>query len=259
MIKFDRYRSKKTGFQSGWWERVNDETQEHFDIWENFDKNPASADEVQLDASQDIDNIIDNTRVPWVRIHDINVPWGDIKREAYHLMETECFTDHRASGSGGWMSLCMHGMSSVHTNCPEDYNMPDRAERDLSGWTDISKFAPLTKEWMQDEMLYDKFTRVRFMLLLPGGYIAPHADVDRIPGLGATNVAINNPDKCNLVMEEYGTMPFEPGTVFKINTGYRHAVWNRSDEPRVHMIFDGDQGVEFKKKVNENYAKMFNV
>ena len=93
MMKFDRYRSRKTGFQSSWWERVNDETREHFDIWENFEKNPALADEVQLDALEDIDYIIDNTKVPWVRLHDINVPWRDIKREAYHLMETECFTD----------------------------------------------------------------------------------------------------------------------------------------------------------------------
>ena len=83
--------------------------------------------------------------------------------------------------------------------------------------------------------------------------------MDKIPGLGATNVAINNPNGCALVMEEYGTMPFKDGTVFKINTGYKHAVWNRSDEPRIHMIFDGGPGVAFKKKVNENYAKMFNV
>ena len=89
-------------------------------------------------------------------------------------------------------------------------------------------------------------------------WLCTNKDVTKFK-LGATNVAINNPDKCALVMEEYGTMPFEDGTVFKINTGYKHAVWNRSDEPRIHMIFDGGMGVEFKKKVNENYAKMFNV
>ena len=60
-------------------------------------------------------------------------------------------------------------------------------------------------------------------------------------------------------MEEYGTMPFTPGSVFKINTGHVHSVWNRSNEPRIHMIFDGDISDEFKKGVNQNYAKMFDV
>ena len=112
---------------------------------------------------------------------------------------------------------------------------------------------------MKDEMLYDKFTRVRFMCVLPGGWIMPHRDTDRLAGLGATNVAINNPDGCALVMEEYGTMPFTPGSVFKINTGHVHSVWNRSDEPRIHMIFDGNASDKFNTKVIENYAKMFDV
>ena len=112
---------------------------------------------------------------------------------------------------------------------------------------------------MKDEMLYDKFTRVRFMCVLPGGWIMPHRDTDRLAGLGATNVAINNPDGCALVMEEYGTMPFTPGSVFKINTGHVHSVWNRSDEPRIHMIFDGGSSDKFNTKVIENYAKMFDV
>ena len=112
---------------------------------------------------------------------------------------------------------------------------------------------------MQDEMLYEQFSRVRFMAVLPGGWIRPHRDTDRVAGLGATNVAINNPTGCNLVMEEYGVLPYTDGLVVKINTGHNHAVWNRSDEPRIHMIFDGGPNDIFKNKVNENYAKMFNV
>lgn len=241
-----------------WWEKPNDETMEYFETWENFKTNPALADNKQLDAT-DLNNIIDNTNVPWVTMPDIPVPWKDIHTEAMALLETECFSLHRAVGSGGWLSLCVHGMSSVHTNCPEDYNLPDEAEYELSDWTDISKFTPRTKEWMQDEMLYERFSRVRFMAVLPGGWISPHRDTDKLAGLGATNVAINNPKGCNLVMEEYGILPYTDGLVVKINTGHNHAVWNRSDEPRIHMIFDGDISTEFKTKVNENYAKMFDV
>ena len=40
-------------------------------------------------------------------------------------------------------------------------------------------------------------------------------------------------------MENWGTMPFEPGAIMKINTAYNHSVWNRSDTPRIHMIVDG--------------------
>jgi len=54
-------------------------------------------------------------------------------------------------------------------------------------------------------------------------------------------------------------LPYTDGLVVKINTGHNHAVWNRSEEPRIHMIFDGGPSKEFKTKVNENYAKMFDV
>ena len=245
-----------------WYDQADQETRDHFETWENidgyFDRNPANADNIQLEPRPN-DNIKNNTNVPWVAVPEIPVPWKDIHKEAMHLLETECFSLHRSNGSGGWLSLCIHGMSSVHTNCPEDYDLPDSAEEDLSGWTDIAKFCPKTVQWMKDEMLYDKFTRVRFMCVLPGGWIMPHRDTDRLAGLGATNVAINNPDECALVMEEYGTMPFTPGSVFKINTGHVHSVWNRSDEPRIHMIFDGESSDKFNTKVIENYAKMFDV
>lgn len=246
-----------------YWEEIDDKSKEWFYTNErkNSQCSPSSADEVQLelDEPDNYDYILDNTRVPWVPLPEINVPWREIYAEAIHLLETECFSLHRANSGGGWLSLCMHGMSSVHTNVPEDYDLPDSAERDLSDWTDIAKFCPITKEWMQDEMLYEQFSRVRFMAVLPGGWIRPHRDTDRVAGLGATNVAINNPTGCNLVMEEYGVLPYTDGLVVKINTGHNHAVWNRSDEPRIHMIFDGGPNDIFKNKVNENYAKMFNV
>ena len=246
-----------------YWEAIDEESKEWFYANErkHSQRSPGSADEVQLelDEPDNYDYISDNTKVPWVALPEINVPWREIYAEAIHLLEAECFSLHRANSGGGWLSLCMHGMSSVHTNVPEDYDLPDSAEEELSDWTDIAKFCPITKEWMQDEMLYNHFTRVRFMALLPGGWIRPHADRERMTGLGATNVAINNPDDCKLVIEDYGTMPFVPGRAMKINTGHHHAVWNRSNTPRIHMIFDGSPSDQFKTLVNNNYAKMFNI
>ena len=241
-----------------YWEEIDEESKQWFFDNQHADRNPASADKEQIIPDDDCD-IMDNTQVPWVSLPEINVPWKEIHAEAIHLLETECFSLHRANSGGGWLSLCMHGMSSVHTNVPEDYGLPDDAERELADWTDISKFCPITKEWMQDEMLYDKFTRVRFMALLPDGWIRPHQDRPSTVSLGATNVAINNPDGCKLVLEDFGEMPFVPGRAMKINTGYHHAVWNRSDEPRIHMIFDGDTSTAFKEILNNNYAKMFDI
>jgi len=241
-----------------YWEEIDEESKQWFFDNQHADRNPASADKEQIIPEDECD-IMDNTQVPWVSLPEINIPWKEIHAEAIHLLETECFSLHRANSGGGWLSLCMHGMSSVHTNVPEDYGMPDEAESELADWTDISKFCPITKEWMQDEMLYDKFTRVRFMALLPDGWIRPHQDRPSTVSLGATNVAINNPDGCKLVLEDFGEMPFVPGRAMKINTGYHHAVWNRSDEPRIHMIFDGDTSSEFKEILNNNYAKMFNI
>lgn len=241
-----------------YWEEIDEESKQWFFDNQHADRNPASADKEQIIPDDECD-IQDNTQVPWVSLPEINVPWKEIHAEAIHLLETECFSLHRANSGGGWLSLCMHGMSSVHTNVPEDYGLPDEAERELADWTDISKFCPITKEWMQDEMLYDKFTRVRFMALLPDGWIRPHQDRPSTVSLGATNVAINNPDGCKLVIEDFGEMPFVPGRAMKINTGYHHAVWNRSDEPRIHMIFDGDTSSAFKEILNNNYAKMFDI
>lgn len=239
------------------WEDVSEETVLFFMENEELKRDLKTADIPVLNAENDINNIMDNTKLPWIEV-PIDVPWKEVFDEANNLLYTSCYTLHRPNSSG-WLSLCIYGMSSVHTNVPEDYGLPDEAEYELSDWTDISKFCPRTKEWMQDTMLYERFSRVRFMAVLPGGWLGPHNDRPSITGVGATNVAINNPDGNALVMEDWGTMPYTPGSVFKINTGYRHAVWNRSEEPRIHMIFDGDPTDEFKNKVNEGYARMLDI
>lgn len=235
---------------------VSDDTMRFFEENEHKNKSLIGVDDERLLIldDEDLNIIMDDTYLPWIPV-PISVPHNDIFEEANHLLYTSCYTMHRPNSSG-WMSLCIHGMSSVHTNVPEDYGLPDEAEYELSDWTDIAKFAPKTKQWLMDEVRYSPFSRVRFMAVLPGGWLGPHRDTDRIRGVGATNVAINNPDGCALVMEDWGTMPFTPGSMFKINTGYQHAVWNRSEEPRIHMILDGDPSDYFKHKVNAGYVNL---
>ena len=220
---------------------IDDNTRKFFYENEFSKKSFEGVDSPDLYDEHDPNKLIDNTQWPWIPV-PIEVPHKEIFEEASHLLETGCFTAHRPE-SAGWMSLCIHGMSSVHTNVPEDYNLPDDWEDKESHWTDIARYCPRTVEWMKDTVCYEKYTRVRYMVVLPGGWLAQHRDRERITGVGATNIAINNPEGCKLVMKDWGEMPFEPGTAFKINTGYEHAVWNRSDTPRIHMIFDGVNGV----------------
>tara|TARA_B100000035_G_C21036036_1_gene571015 strand:- start:5464 stop:6207 length:744 start_codon:yes stop_codon:yes gene_type:complete len=232
---------------------VDERTRKFFEENEFKEQKLSGLDKGLLYDENDPNKVIDNTLLPWIPV-PIEVPHKEILEESMHLLDTGCFTAHRPDSSG-WLSVCIHGMSSVHTNCPEDYNMPDEMEDELSTWTDIARYCPRTVEWMKDTVCYEKYTRVRYMAVLPDGWLMPHVDRQRVTGVGATNVAINNPEGCKLVMKDWGEMPFDPGKMFKINTGYEHAVWNRSDEPRIHMIFDGDMGDYFKSKVLEGYKE----
>lgn len=231
-------------------------TEPHPSVVEFFEKNEhltpdlALLDDPSLTETNEVSDIVDGTRLPWVPV-PINVPYKDILEESEKLLYTSCFTQHRPASSG-WWSLSIHGLSSVMTGTPEDYGF-SQDELEMSDWTDIAKYCPKTAQWMMDEVRYRKFARVRFMALLPGGWIEPHIDRRTPVGVGATNIAISQPDDCALVMEGMGKMPYTPGSAFKINTGLAHSVWNRSDEVRMHMIFDGDQGEYFGKKILEGY------
>ena len=231
---------------------ANDYTKEFFAKNENLNKEH-TYDPLLVNDPEDNDKMLDHCTNPWLRVDGIEMDHEGILAEAMHLLDTACFTYHRPQ-SAGWMSLCIHGISTVHTNCADDYGLPDDYEETDSHWTDIAKFCPKTVDFMENHLNYEDYTRVRFMVLLPGGWIGPHTDKDR-QGFGATNIAVNNPDGCALVMEDWGTMPFEPGAIMKINTAYNHSVWNRSNTPRIHMIVDGGMGDDFKDKCVESYKR----
>lgn len=250
MEKFDWFKKRMNDYVTP----VDRETVEFFEKNEHIVPDLSKLDDPAL-MNEEPSDIMDNTQMPWIPL-DIPVPKDDILNEALDLLYTSCFTLHRPDASG-WLSICISGLSSVMTGVPDDYGL-DGDEADLSDWTDIAKYCPKTVQWMKDEMRYKKFGRVRFMALLPGGYIGPHIDRRSKFGVGATNVAINNPDGCSMVLEDVGTFPWKPGMVSKINTGYKHSVWNRSDEPRIHMIFDGRTGPWFNSKVKEGYIKLVN-
>lgn len=162
------------------------------------------------------------------------------------------FVSHREGGNHrGWRSLCLHGLSSVHTENHDRYGYTDRASAPY-GWTDISKFCPVSTKFFQEQFGYDEYDRIRFMLLEPGGYILPHEDVDW-KQLSAVNLAINNPQGVEFVMANWGIVPFSPGSVNMLAVGNMHAVYNNSDEDRFHIIVHGRRSNVWDEWIKDSY------
>ena len=177
------------------------------------------------------------SRLPWLPLRlPFPMPFEAMLAEAKNLRE--CFVPHRQKEANcGWYSLCLHGLSSVHIGPHDRYGFVDATAP--YGWTDICKFCPVTQNFLQS-FGYRWYHRVRFMLLTPGGYIAPHADssVDR---LEAVNIALNNPVGCEFVMADAGIVPLTAGVAMMLSLSRQHSVWNQSDEDRYHVIVHGSR------------------
>jgi hypothetical protein len=185
------------------------------------------------------------------------VPHEAMLREAMNLKLG--FVPHRTSEAHrGWRSLCIHGMSSIHTSEHQKYGMTEAMPMD---WTDVAKFCPTTVSFFRDLFGYKVYERVRFMLLEPGGYVLPHTDATE-RRLFACNIGLNNPTGCEFVMEGVGLVPFRPGTVNLLSLERRHIVWNRSTEPRIHMIVNGTRDLEdghWRETVPNSYRSFFGL
>lgn len=96
------------------------------------------------------------------------------------------------------------------------------------------------------------------MLLEPGGYILPHADVDW-KQLGPVNLALNNPDGCEFIMEDHGIIPFTNGTANMLAIGNVHAVYNNSHEDRFHIIVHGARGSAWNDYITNSYKASINA
>lgn len=183
-------------------------------------------------------DVINRSGLPFLPLAlPFDVPHAAMLTEARALRHL--FVNHRSDGEDhqGWSSLCLHGLSSTQTRCHTEYGYSDPAEAPY-GWTEIADLCPVTTAFFRDLFGYDRYARVRFMGLEPGGYILPHRDSDT-DRLNAINIALNNPDGCDFVMEGKGLVPFRPGTANMLALVNRHIVWNRSSEDRIHIIVHG--------------------
>lgn len=185
---------------------------------------------------------------------DISLPLVAVQNEAENLLDD--FVKHRGNIHSGWYSITLHGVSKHITNRWNDdeyakYNwqaMPPHT------WTEIEKDCPITVEWLKS-LPFDTFSRVRFMLLQPNGYIAPHQDIEK-KELCAYNVAITNPIGVEFAMEKAGLIPWKEGEFRAIDIGRKHAVRNLSKQNRIHMIIHGAINDDFKKLFCESYDRL---
>jgi hypothetical protein len=178
--------------------------------------------------------------------------WEKMHFEASRL--SKHYVPHRHHESHhGWASLCIHGLSSVHTEAHHTYGF--ERENAPYRWTDVADWCPTIRDFFENRFDYHEFDRIRIMKLSPGGYIIPHKDsiTEDEDHIGPTNIALNNPEDCNFYMDDIGILPFEQGRVMKLNLYNVHAVFNHSNEDRYHVIVHGRAGDSWEDRIFDSY------
>jgi hypothetical protein len=181
---------------------------------------------------------------------DILLPAAVIE-EAKAIYDNNFFVPHRDSHGKGWESCTLHGEEWNVTT----YNQDNKDYK----WTKLTEYAPAMTNWLKNIFPNNgNYSRCRFMLLQPGGYIRPHTDThqwregdplkDDI--MSAINIAITQPEDCYLRrVEDQKEVPFKPREVYWFNNGPFHEAANFSKEPRIHFILHGG--------VNDERLKLF--
>jgi hypothetical protein len=178
--------------------------------------------------------------------------WVEMHNEAKKL--SKHFVPHRThEAHSGWSSLCIHGITSVHTESPHTYGYNN--DNAPWKWTDVAGVCPTITNFFKTQFDYGVYYRIRIMKVAPGGYVLPHRDtIDlRESHIGPTNLALNNPEGCDFFMDGIGKLPWKQGRAIKLNLYNVHAVYNNSDEDRYHIIIHGRYGHSWENRIFNNY------
>lgn len=191
--------------------------------------------------------------LPWLQLC-VNVPYKTIAKELEAVQSL--LIPHRDDYSehSGWKSFCIHGKSFDATREEKYYN-----DSRPYIWTPEAKtLMPSTVEYFATQWPHTSFTRLRVMLLEPGGHISVHSDYSESE-LSPINIAITQPDNCNFVMEHHGAVPFTAGSAFWLDVSNKHTIFNFSDQPRWHLIVHQSfDNVEFEELVVNSYQILYN-
>ena len=198
----------------------------------------------------------------WLEL-DINFDLDAWKQET----SAAKFVNHRGEDHPGWNSCAIHGIDVNATGAWTNYGNWASEDEVPYKWTSISKHTPSIKSFWE-QFPYERYRRIRFMQLEPGGYISPHSDAPgRLPGednldmldFGVPiNIAIIHPNDCYMTLEGHGTVPFKEGKAFIINIRNIHSFVNNSNTPRIHLIAHGIPGNrkdDFVELIARSYRK----
>jgi hypothetical protein len=225
---------------------------------------PAAPTDVKSDF-EIADWLLNRSNFGWLEL-DIEFDLKNWKEE--YLKSQRYLVTHRENDSNGWRSCCIHGIAVEKTGAWTHYGYS--SEKDVPyHWTEVSNLTPGIKSFFT-EFPYEKYRRIRFMELLPGGSISPHSDAPgRLPGENnldmldfgvPVNIAINHPDKCHMSLDGYGQIPWQEGKAFIINIRNYHSVINFSNKNRIHLIAHGIPGNrknEFVELIARSYRKQY--
>ena len=193
----------------------------------------------------------------WEKLQKSRAAWAQLDstppKEIYDEFNALRYlvVDHRSSYGAGWQSLTLHGEKIHWTEAIEQYpgHENDRDWNYEYHWTEIAELCPITVDYIKS-LPFQRFQRVRFMLLRAGGLIDYHRDVNKM-NLSPLNLSINMPKGCEFNVYDYESeqhekrIPFEDQSAFIVNIGHYHRVINRSKEDRLHMIVHGQYTHDF--------------
>lgn len=202
--------------------------------------------------------------IGWIEL-DLDID-TDIWKEEAKLISDHLIEHREGDGHWGWRGCCIHGIDTYKTG---HWSVYTDNEKNISyDWTSISSLVPsITTFWKSFPT--EKFARLRFMELAPGGWVAPHndapeglknTDFDMMDHMIPINVAISHPNDCKMFLDNYGEVPWKPGKAFIINITDTHRVTNNSNLPRMHMIAHcilGKRKKEFAELLVRSYNKNY--
>ncbi len=198
--------------------------------------------------NKDAEWIYCESHVPWLKLN-IDVPYQEMMKEAQSWISEMVSQDYKElfeekdgdedPHQVGWNTICVHGLGAKHFDRAYMYGHEHEDQAPYI-WTEVADACPITKEFLKS-LPYEKLYRARFTMLAPGGYAAPHIGRKKAANHSRKiNVALNHPEGFEFHLEGQGPIPWEPGTAHLIAADdYYHAVWNQSNEIRIHLITMG--------------------
>jgi hypothetical protein len=195
--------------------------------------------------------------IGWIEIKK-NIDLSSWKSEISTV--NDYYVEHRGQEENkDWYSCCVHGISIDKT---EGTN----ADQDEFCWTELANKVPTIVNFWKDFPV-EKYKRLRFMKVGPGGYINIHndlpssgkhlklKDIDPLNSTVSVNVAVDHPTDCEMILENIGNVPWKDGKMFIINITKNHCVINNSNKNRIHMIAEcviGNRIEDFSKLIYQN-------